>query len=91
MKPLPQNREVFAVSSGNGLSIYKYCYPPSRSTKEIPSKGVPGTLDLICKNAAVAEQPISALVWNADKLGLCGYVAYDQQLRIAVVSNLAQY
>ncbi|RKO94023.1 WD repeat-containing protein 92-like protein [Blyttiomyces helicus] len=91
VRHLPQNRDVFITSGGNGdLNLYKYKYPPARSRKDdknIHSLGVAGTVELLNK-AHVAEQPVSALDWSPDKQGLCVFAAFDQAVRVGIVTKL---
>ncbi|KAJ3234396.1 WD repeat-containing protein 92 [Chytriomyces hyalinus] len=92
VRHLPQNRDIFITSSGSGaLNVYKYNYPANR-VKEDPSDkqkmGVAGTVELL-NNATLAEQPISAFDWSPDKPGLCVFSAFDQQIRVAIVTKLA--
>jgi hypothetical protein len=49
--------------------------------------GVPGTIDLIQK-ANVAEQPVNSFDWSPDKQGLCAFSAFDQSIRIGIVTKL---
>ncbi|KAG5462788.1 MAG: hypothetical protein BJ554DRAFT_3535 [Olpidium bornovanus] len=51
-------------------------------------EGVPGTVTLL-NNAHVAEQPVAAFDWSADKLGLCVFASFDQTVRVGVVTKLA--
>eukprot|EP00048_Salpingoeca_helianthica_P000847 m.44355 g.44355 ORF g.44355 m.44355 type:complete len:357 (-) comp10902_c0_seq1:169-1239(-) len=88
---LPQNRDVFLTSGGNGgLALWKYDYPAQRHTKGedgVPV-GVAGTLSLVA-NVNVAGQPINSADWHSDKLGLLAVTGFDQSLRVCVVTNLA--
>ncbi len=49
--------------------------------------GVPGELQLI-NESPLAEQPIASFDWSPDKAGLFACAAFDQQLRIGVVTKL---
>ncbi|KAI8812137.1 WD40-repeat-containing domain protein [Cladochytrium replicatum] len=100
-KHLPQNREIFAASAGNGgLSLYKYHYPPKRSRldgKHTPAPGEaqwefgnPGTLEQL-QHTVVAEQPVSSFDWSMDKQGLCAFTAFDQTVRVGIVTKLNLY
>jgi hypothetical protein len=88
---LPQNRDIFLTSGGNGnLSLYKYNYPSKRVQKDADNKhdvGVPGTVELLQK-ATVAEQPVCAFDWSMDKQGLCAFSAFDQSVRVGLVTKL---
>ena len=90
----PTKRDIFMVSGGNGnLSLYQYKYPAKRSSKDKDGKldvGVPGTVELLQK-ANVAEQPVVAFDWSMDKQGLCAFTAFDQALRIGIVTKLNLY
>ncbi|KAJ3047719.1 WD repeat-containing protein 92 [Rhizophlyctis rosea] len=94
VKHLPQNRDIFMTSGGNGtLNLYKYNYPSPRTRKDADNKhdeGVPGTVELI-NNAKVAEQPVAAFDWNPDKQGLCAFASFDQSVRVGIVTRLGQY
>ncbi|ORZ32314.1 WD repeat-containing protein 92 [Catenaria anguillulae PL171] len=92
VKHSPHNRDLFVASSGQGaLSLYKYNYPNARSAKDDKDRayGVMGSLDLI-QSATVAEQPIASFDWSPDKQGLCAYTAYDQTVRVGIVTKLNQ-
>lgn len=87
---LPQNRDVFMTCGGNGgLALWKYDYPAQRSRKGDDGEmvGVAGTISLI-NNVNVASQPVNAVDWHMDKAGLCAVAAFDQSLRVCVVTNL---
>lgn len=94
VRHLPQNRDIFITSGGNGgLNLSKYNYPAKRTKKDANNKedeGVAGTVQLL-NHATVAEQPVSAFDWSPDKMGLCAFTAFDQQLRIGIVTKLNQY
>ncbi|KAJ3109101.1 WD repeat-containing protein 92 [Phlyctochytrium planicorne] len=91
VKHLPQNRDIFITSGGNGsLNLYKYSYPANRSQKDADGKhevGVPGKIEHL-NQTTLAEQPISSLDWSQDKQGLCAFVSFDQMFRVAVVTKL---
>ncbi|KAI8612714.1 WD40-repeat-containing domain protein [Chytriomyces sp. MP71] len=92
VRHLPQNRDIFVTSSGSGsLNVYKYNYPSKRVKQDPTDKkdmGVAGTIELL-NNATLAEQPISAFDWSPDKTGLCVFSAFDQQIRVAIVTKLS--
>jgi len=93
VKHLPQNRDIFMTSGGNGsLNLYKYNYPSSRVHKNNKNEdeGVPGTVELLA-TAKVAEQPVSSLSWNYDKEGLCAFTSFDQHIRVGIVTKLNLY
>ncbi|KAK4005161.1 dynein axonemal assembly factor 10 [Daphnia magna] len=87
---LPQNRDVFMTSGGNGsLCLWQYEYPSKRSAKASDGalEGISGNLKLV-QEVGVAEQPITSFSWNADKLGLAASTSFDQTLRILAVTKL---
>ncbi|KAJ3130260.1 WD repeat-containing protein 92 [Nowakowskiella sp. JEL0407] len=101
VRHLPQNRELFISSGGNGgLSLYKYNYPSKRSkpdSSHTPKNeekqleiGVAGTIEQL-QRVSVADQPISAFDWSADKRGLCAFTSFDQSVRVGIVTKLDQY
>ncbi|XP_033734571.1 WD repeat-containing protein 92-like [Pecten maximus] len=90
VKHLPQNRDVFMSMGGNGsLYLWKYSYPGQRVEKDSEGRegGVPGTVNLL-QNITMTTQPISSLDWSPDKEGLCVCTAFDQTLRVLVVTKL---
>lgn len=91
---MPQNRDIFITSGGNGnLQLYKYNYPSKRVGKDQDGKfdkGIPGTVELLQK-ANVAEQPVVSFDWSPDKQGLCAFSAFDQAIRIGIVTKLNAY
>nr|CAH0109253.1 unnamed protein product [Daphnia galeata] len=87
---LPQNRDVFMTTGGNGsLCLWQYEYPSKRSAKATDGspEGVAGNLKMI-HEVGVAEQPITSFNWNADKLGLAASTSFDQTLRILAITKL---
>ncbi|XP_002126437.2 dynein axonemal assembly factor 10 [Ciona intestinalis] len=86
---LPQNRDLFMTTGGSGsLSLWKYEYPPKRVKEEDGvSKGVIGSLQYL-QNSTISTQPVCGLDWSPDKLGLCVTVAFDQALRVLIVTKL---
>jgi CxxC motif-containing protein (DUF1111 family) len=64
-------------------------YPANRKKKEEDGSesGVVGKVELI-QSATVAEQPIGSFDWSADKMGLLAMAAFDQQVRIGMVTRL---
>ena len=64
-------------------------YPSHRSVKDSDgvSEGVAGTLTLL-QDVTMSTQPICGFDWNADKLGLCVCTAFDQTLRVLIVTRL---
>ncbi|KAJ3088171.1 hypothetical protein HK102_009399 [Quaeritorhiza haematococci] len=68
-------------------------YPQQRQKKEMNTdfiEGVMGNVDLI-SSANVAEQPVAAFDWSPDKMGLCAFTAFDQAIRVGIVTKLNQY
>ena len=49
--------------------------------------GVAGTLNLL-QNVTLSTQPISSFDWSPDKMGLCVSTAFDQTLRVIIVTKL---
>ena len=65
-------------------------YPSERSRmdeKKEHMEGIAGKLELL-NDAVVSEQPVNAFDWSPDKLGLCAFTAFDQQIRVGVVTKL---
>ena len=50
-------------------------------------EGVAGNLKLL-QEVGVADQPITSLHWNADKLGLAACTSFDQTIRVIAVTKL---
>lgn len=93
VRHLPQNRDLFMTSGGDGcLNLHKYNYPPRRNRKDADGllEGVPGTVSVL-NATTVAEQPVASLDWNLDKPGLCAFASFDQTIRIGIVTKLGQY
>lgn len=91
MKHLPQNRDIFVTSGGNGsLNLFKYNYPTERTAKceDGTIEGVAGTIKAV-QTASVAEQPVNSFDWSPDKMGLCVFTAYDQCVRVGIMTKLA--
>eukprot|EP00898_Chlorokybus_atmophyticus_P001650 jgi/Chlat1/2486/Chrsp175S02361 len=87
---LPQNRDVCMVGGGNGsLSLYKYSYPDNRSKKDFEglAEGVAGKLELLA-DRPISSQPISCFDWSPDKAGLAVFGAFDQCVRVGIVTKL---
>lgn len=49
--------------------------------------GAPGSLTLV-QNATLSTQPIAALDWSPDKMGLAVCVSFDQTLRVLINTKL---
>jgi WD40 repeat protein len=90
VRHLPQNRDLFMTTGGNGtLNLWKYSYPENRVKKDSEgvSVGVTGSIDML-QNAVVSSQPVSAFDWNADKEGLCVFSSFDQCFRVLLATKL---
>ncbi|XP_066849500.1 dynein axonemal assembly factor 10 [Anser cygnoides] len=90
VRHLPQNRDIFMTSGGAGsLHLWKYEYPAQRSKKdsEGAEMGVAGSVSLL-QNVTLSTQPISSLDWSPDKKGLCVCGAFDQTVRVLIVTKL---
>uniref|UniRef100_A0A7S0VM47 Uncharacterized protein n=1 Tax=Polytomella parva TaxID=51329 RepID=A0A7S0VM47_9CHLO len=89
-RPLPQNREIFMAGAGDGsLYLYKYHYPDQRRVKDAEDQplGVAGSLELL-NYRSLSSQPIAGFDWSADKEGLFCCCAFDQCVRVGVVTKL---
>lgn len=90
-RALPQNREVFMSGGAGELTLCKYSYPPERSLKDPQtgeSKGVAGTVEELNK-AKIGDQPVNSLDWNRNREGLLACAAFDQTLRVLLVTKLS--
>lgn len=90
---LPQNRDVFATTGGNGgINLYKYHYPSSRAAKDEDGhlKGCMGRLELL-NSRVMSTQPMVAFDWSADKEGLAVAACLDQTMRVYIVTKLHKY
>lgn len=90
-KHLPQNRDVWMTSGGNGgINVYRYHYPPRGRQDRDPDgrpKGVAGKTELV--NARIfSSQPFVGFDWSPDKEGLAAAVCLDQTLRVFIVTKL---
>mmetsp|Transcript_69846 Transcript_69846/g.221264 ORF Transcript_69846/g.221264 Transcript_69846/m.221264 type:complete len:359 (-) Transcript_69846:112-1188(-) len=86
---MPQNRDVFAICGGDGsVNLYKYVYPDQRVVKDEKGvdKGVAGSVELL-NSRVVSTQPICSFDWSPDKEGLCVMGAFDQCVRVGVVTK----
>lgn len=50
--------------------------------------GVVGHAELVCERS-ISCQPVSGFDWSPDKAGLFAAAAFDQTVRVGVVSRLA--
>lgn len=64
-------------------------YPAERRKKdsEEVDMGVAGTVNLL-QNVTLSTQPIASLDWSPDKQGLCVCSAFDQSVRVLIVTKL---
>ncbi|XP_077522310.1 dynein axonemal assembly factor 10 [Amblyomma americanum] len=88
---LPQDRDIFATCAGSGtVNLWRYQYPEKRVRKASDGcdEGVAGTLTHLCKTS-LGKQPVSALDWNADMLGLFVTCTFDQTLHVGFVTSLS--
>jgi len=89
---LPQNRDVWMTSGGNGgVNLYRYHYPPKRAERdgEGAMVGVAGSCELL--NARLlCPQPIVGWDWSPDKEGLACAASLDQQVRVFLVTRLGK-
>lgn len=88
-RSMPQNPSVFATSEGHGLRLWKYEEPSEKFVEDSKTKerrGVAGTLKNLLTQQ-IAEQPIGCFDWSMDKAGLCVYGAYDQSIRVGIVTK----
>ncbi|MBN3320352.1 WDR92 protein, partial [Atractosteus spatula] len=87
---LPQNRDIFMTAGGAGnLHLWKYEYPAQRTKKDADDidMGVAGSVSLL-QNVTLSTQPIASLDWSPDKQGLCVTSAFDQTVRVLIVTKL---
>ena len=86
----PHNRELLMVGAGGGaLSLYQYHYPDNRvaSDTEGNKSGVAGSLTQL-QTQQISDQPVNSLDWSQDKNGLLVTSAFDQRIRIVIVTKL---
>ncbi|KIZ04239.1 WD repeat-containing protein 92 [Monoraphidium neglectum] len=87
---LPQNRDVFMAHSGDGeVALYRYRYPDQRKVKDQDGKemGVVGKLERLC-HKPLSSQPVNSFDWSPDRQGLFVCSAFDQCVRVGVVTKL---
>lgn len=87
---MPQNRDVSMVCAGDGtLYMYKYHYPDQRRVKDPDGNwmGVAGAMELV-NSRNISTQPIGSFDWHPDKAGLFVCGAYDQAVRIGIVTRV---
>ena len=93
VRHLPQNRDVWVTTSGNGCaSIWTYQYPDERVIVDEKGhkKGVMGEVTLLSDHAVstLSTQPIVSWDWNRSKTGLAAMASLDQTIQIVVVTKL---
>jgi WD40 repeat protein len=89
--PSPHDREVVAVSSGDGsVSVLRYSYPLNRIKKDGNGNdcGVTGTWKSLLESDSMSTQPIVSLDWHPDRKGLTVLNSFDQMVRIAIMTGL---
>lgn len=89
-KALPQNREIFISGGAGELTLCRYQYPPERHLKDengVP-KGIPGTIEELNK-VKIGDQPINAIDWSTSREGLFVCSAFDQSVRVMLVTKLS--
>ncbi|CAI5743704.1 unnamed protein product [Peronospora destructor] len=87
---LPQNRDLFMTSGGNGgLNLYKYHNPLSRTAKDADGRpyGICGTVELL-DSRVLSTQPIVSMDWSPDREGLCTLVSLDKTVRVYTVTDM---
>lgn len=74
------------------LELFFSVYPDRRVEKDADGLpyGVPGELSSL-QNATLSEQPITGFDWCIDKIGLAVSSAFDQTLRVLIVTKLNLY
>eukprot|EP00040_Diaphanoeca_grandis_P016899 m.87639 g.87639 ORF g.87639 m.87639 type:complete len:362 (-) comp26099_c1_seq2:108-1193(-) len=89
---LPQNRDVFVSTGGNGsIHLWKYKYPAARQLKgkgkDDEMEGVAGEMEEL-NRVSLSTQPIASFAWSAEKLGLFVTTSFDQTIRVAICTKL---
>ncbi|GAB4815228.1 hypothetical protein N2152v2_002274 [Parachlorella kessleri] len=80
---MPQNRDVFAVGAGDGsLTLCKVV----KDSKTGESMGVVGTMETLATKT-LSSQPISSFDWHPDKAGLFVTTAFDQCVRVGILTK----
>lgn len=92
VRHLPQNRDIFMTCGGSGsMNLWLYKYPTKRKETDAGGDyGVMGTVQQL-QNGIVSTQPVSAMDWSPDKRGLCACIAFDQVVRVLIVTKLQLY
>ena len=89
---LRQNREIFITMGGGGIiTLWKYVYPEGGRSKKHKDDnlqvGVAGKLEKL-QDCQIAEQPVSGFDFSPDKMGLAVTTAFDQKIRIVIITKL---
>jgi hypothetical protein len=69
-----------------------YSNYPTQRVKKVEEgllQGVAGTLTTL-QTAGVSDQPVNSFDWSPDKIGLCAFTAYDQSVRVGIVTKLGK-
>ena len=78
------------MNGESNLSLFGYSsYPPNRCQPD--SEGIDvGKMGSIAlhQNVTLSTQPICGFDWSPDKLGLAVSVAFDQTIRVLIVTKL---
>lgn len=93
VRHLPQHREIFTTTGGNGsIYLWKYMYPEDRYKIESDGDKItnPGKLQLI-QNQLISTQPINNFRWCPSKLGLALCTSFDQNIRLLILTKLNLY
>lgn len=88
---LPQNRDIMAITSGNGsFNLFKYEYPKNRVATDERGYdiGVCGTIISLAQSDSLSSQPIVSADWHYNKKGLCALASLDQIVRVVVCLEL---
>jgi WD40 repeat protein len=86
--PLPQDRELSMVTTGDGsLYMYRYEYPAVRSEVDDTglARGVAGKLKCVTTSENTSTQPIVSFDWSCEKRGLFSLTSFDQAVRVGLV------
>ena len=79
------------MGGGGEITLWKYSYPDGgrskKHEKDNIEMGVAGKLEKL-QNNQIAEQPISGFDWSPDKTGLALTTAFDQKIRLIIVTKL---
>lgn len=77
------------TSTGTGaLELFRYAYSGTRVAKSQDDNEVVSGNILRLQVASLAEQPINAFDWSNEKKGLFACTAFDQQVRVGMVTRL---